>query len=223
MPQKKSKKILKYFFLFLIIGTINNKNLSTNNFTKVDEILVFGLDEKNNNEIVNNIKSLKLNNLFFLEKDKIKKIVSSNQLVENYSVFRQYPSSLKINIKKTEFLAQVVKNNDIFLLGSNGNLIKTKKFNKDIPTIIGNFNNENLLNLKKAANDSSFDFFSIKKLFFYDSGRWDLELNSGILVKLPRNNILESLKFLILILAEKQEKKIDIIDLRQKNQIILNG
>ena len=46
---------------------------------------------------------------------------------------------------------------------------------------------------------------------------------SGILVKLPRNDILASLKFLILILIENKEKKINKIDLRQKNQIILNG
>ena len=95
--------------------------------------------------------------------------------------------------------------------------------NEDIPIIVGDFNTENFMSLKKAADESNFDFFSIKKLFFYNSGRWDLELVSGIIVKLPRNDIQRSLEFLNLILNENKEKKINLIDLRQKNQIILNG
>ena len=42
-------------------------------------------------------------------------------------------------------------------------------------------------------------------------------------MKLPRNDIQRSLEFLNLILNENKEKKINLIDLRQKNQIILNG
>ena len=45
MLQKKSKKILIYFFLFLMIGTFNNKNLSNVNFLKVKEISINGLDD----------------------------------------------------------------------------------------------------------------------------------------------------------------------------------
>ncbi len=222
MPQRKSRKILLYIFLFLIIGTLNNKNFN-NKLEYENEIIVFGLDEKNNQEIANNLKLLQLGNLFFLDKNKIEEIVKSNSLVEKYSVFKEYPSSLKIKIDKTKFFAQVIKNDIYFLLGSNGNLIKTNEFNKDIPIIVGDFNTENFMSLKKAADESDFDFFSIKKLFFYNSGRWDLELASGIIVKLPRNDILDSLKFLILILIENKENKINMIDLRQKNQIIING
>ncbi len=223
MPQKKNRKILLYIFLFLIIGTLNNKDFNINNLINENEIIVFGLDEKNNQEIVNKLKLLKLSNSFFLDKNKIEEIVKSNDLVEKYSVFKEYPSSLKIKIDKTDFFAQVIKNDIYFLLGSNGNLIKTNELNKNIPVIVGDFNIENFMNIKKAADESNFNFFSIKKLFSYNSGRWDLELVSGILVKLPRNDILESLNFLALMLIENNEKKINMIDLRQKNQIVING
>ena len=95
MPQRKSRKILLYIFLFLIIGTLNNKNLN-NKLEYENEIIVFGLDEKNNQEIANNLKLLQLGNLFFLDKNKIEEIVKSNGLVEKFSVFKEYPSSLKI-------------------------------------------------------------------------------------------------------------------------------
>ena len=70
MHQRKSKKILIYFFLFLIIGSLNNKNLIKINFAKVNEISVKGLDDKNNLELMENLKFLKLNNLFLLKKKK---------------------------------------------------------------------------------------------------------------------------------------------------------
>ena len=223
MLQQKSKKILTYIFLFFIIGTLNNKNFNNNNFIVENEIVVFGLDEKNNKEILDNLKLIQLGNLLFLDKDRIEEIIISNDFVENYSVFKEYPSSLKVKINKTKFYAHVIKDDINFILGSNGKLIKTNKLSEDIPTIMGDFDNENFMKLKKAVDEINFDFFSIQKLFYHKSGRWDLELESGILVKLPKNNIAESLKFLILMLNENKEKKINYIDLRQKNQIILNG
>ena len=117
MPQQKSRKILIYIFLFLIIGTLNNKNFNNNGrFIEVNEIIVFGLDEENNREIIDKLKLLQLGNLFFLDKNKIEEKIMFNSLVEKYSVFKEYPSSLKIKIDKTEFFAQVIKNDIYFLL-----------------------------------------------------------------------------------------------------------
>ena len=223
MPQAKNRKILTYIFLFFLVGTLGNKNFSLSDFIKVNEILVYGLDDENNQEITNNLKLIKSSNLILLNKNLIEEIIISNNLVESYYVFKEYPSSLKIKIHRTEFYARVIKDGIYYFLGSNGKLIKTNISNENIPTIVGEFDNKNFMELKKAADDSKFDFFSIKKLFFHKSGRWDLELNSGILVKLPRIDILDFLKFLILFLSENKEKKINIIDLRQKNQIIFNG
>ena len=206
-----------------MIGTLNNKNWINSNFVEVNEIIVSGLDEKNNQNIMNNLKLIPLGNLFFLEKNEIEEKILSNAFVEKFWVFKEYPSSLKIRIDKTEFFAQIIKDDIYFLLGSNGKLIKTNKKIKNIPIIIGDLDNENFINLKKAADESNFDFFSIKKLFSYKSGRWDLELDSGTLVKFPKIDIEQSFEFLILFLNENKEKKFKKIDLRQKNQIILNG
>ena len=54
MPNQKSKKILLYFFIFLLIGSLNNKNFEFINFFKVDKIIVTGLD-KSNNELYENL------------------------------------------------------------------------------------------------------------------------------------------------------------------------
>ena len=51
MHQTKSKKILVYIFLFLIIGTFNNKNLNKIELNKINQINVSGLSEEKNFEV----------------------------------------------------------------------------------------------------------------------------------------------------------------------------
>jgi|TARA_B100001093_G_scaffold463007_1_gene478692 cell division septal protein FtsQ len=223
MQLKKSKKILIYFFLFLMIGTLNNKNLEINNFANLDEIIVKGLDNENNYQIIDNLNLLKINNLFFINKEQIKDKIIANNLVEKYSVFKKYPSTLKIEISKTKFLALTKINNDNFFLGSNGRLIEAINFKKDIPFIFGDFDNESFFELKKAIDETNFKYNRIKNLFFFKSGRWDIETKSGLLIRLPEKNIKKSLQLMIDFLAKENNEKINKIDLRQYNQIIIDG
>ena len=223
MHQIKSKKILIYFFIFLIIGTFNNKNLNKINFLKKIEIQVSGLDDNSNQKLKNDLNYLKINNLFFLDELKLKKIISSNNLVEKFYIFKQYPSRLDIKIKKTIFLAKVNKNGNNFYLGSNGKLIATKEYiKKNVPTIFGDFNNKNFFELREALNHINFDYDKIKNLFYFKSGRWDIELKNDLLIKLPKNNLNDSLKLFSDILDINEKKEIFLIDLRQQNQIIIN-
>ena len=48
MRQLISKKLFIYFFLFIFLVTINNKNLSELNFYRINDIKVFGLNEEEN-------------------------------------------------------------------------------------------------------------------------------------------------------------------------------
>jgi len=223
MPHQKNKKILIYIFLFLLIGTFNNKNLENIDIVKVNKIYVTGLDEKSNKKLMNNLNFLKISNLFFLNDKEITKIITANNLVEDYFVFKKYPSTLNISISKTKFLAKVKKNGNIFFLGSNGKLIKEIITEQTVPIIFGNFENKNFFELKKAIDETYFDYDEIKNLFSFKSGRWDIETNSGILIKLPKKNLKQSLKLSINILSKDDQKKINKIDLRQLNQIIING
>lgn len=206
-----------------MIGTLNNKNLKIDNFANLDEIIVKGLDNKNNYQIVNSLNLLKIDNLFFLNKEQIKDKIISNNLVEKYSVFRKYPSTLKVEISKTKFLALTKIDNNNFFLGSNGRLIETINFKKDIPFIFGDFDNESFFELKKAIDETNFEYNKIRNLFFFKSGRWDIETKSGLLIKLPESNIKESLQLMIDFLAQENNEKINRIDLRQYNQIIIDG
>ena len=86
MHQQKSKKILIYFFLFLLVGSINNINLNRITFEKIENIYIEGLDDSNSALLVNEIKKLNLKNIFFLNKKEIIEIIEKNSLVENYNI-----------------------------------------------------------------------------------------------------------------------------------------
>ena len=86
MHQRKSKKILIYFFLFLLVGSINNINLNRITFEKIENIYIEGLDDSNSALLVNEIKKLNLKNIFFLNKKEIIEIIEKNSLVENYNI-----------------------------------------------------------------------------------------------------------------------------------------
>ena len=223
MLRQKSKKIFLYFFIFLMIGTFNNKNLKENEIFKINKIDLIGLKGDKKTRLVNELNSLGMKNILFLNENKIKKIINTNNEIEQFTIFKKYPSSLDIKIEKTKFLAQIKKDGKNYFLGSNKKLIESSKLSKDIPFIFGDFKVENFFSLKKALDKTNFDYKLIDKLFFFKSGRWDIKLKNGILIKLPNQNIQDSLNLYLKILKNKNLKKINEIDLRQNKQIIING
>ena len=222
MHQRISKKIIVYLFLFLLLVTANNINLSNLNFFKTTTLSVSGLNNLEKEKFEKDFDFLKTKGLIFLDKIEISKIIFANKTVEELSVFKNYPSELKIFIKKTNFLAITKKNNQNYYIGSNGNLILTKNSLENLPFIFGNVEPNDFLKLKAYINNSEFNIEKIKNLYFFKSKRWDIETKDGLLIKLPLNQIEKSLNNLskIIILEEFKNKK--IIDLRQTNQFILN-
>ena len=72
MHQRKNKKILIYFFLLIIVSSIGNNKINIYKFKKIENINIFGLDEKNNQILLNKLINLNLGNIFFINKKKLK-------------------------------------------------------------------------------------------------------------------------------------------------------
>ena len=222
MHQRKSKKILIYFFLLFLVGSINNININNLKFQSIKNINVTGLENEDNSIISKKIKNLKLDNIYLINKKDLNTLIESNNLVEKYFIFKKYPSSLDINIDKTSFLARISKNGKIYDLGSNGKLIENKYSNNQLPFVFGNPEIIEFFNIKKIIDESQISFEEIESLYFFLSKRWDLELRNNIIIRLPNDNIKESLKLASEFLHNNEFKDIKIIDARIKNQIILN-
>ena len=221
MLQQINKKIIFYISLVIILGTFNNKNLKNFDLLKINMINIEGI-ELNNNEFLKITNLVKFNNLLSIQKSQIKEILNSNNLIEEYEVFKRYPSSLEIKIKKTNFLAFTNINGKNYLVGSNGKFINTKNYSKNLPFIFGNFEINKFLKFKKIISQTDLDYNDIKNFYYFPSGRWDIEMISGILIKLPITGIKESLNLSINLLDDIEFSNIKVLDIRQKNQIVIN-
>ena len=76
--------------------------------------------------------------------------------------------------------------------------------------------------MKNAIDETNFNYNEVKNLFFFKSGRWDIETKNGIVIKLPKEKIKNSLQVFVDILSKDQQISINNVDLRQHNQIIIN-
>jgi cell division protein FtsQ len=222
MHQRKGKKILIYFLLLFIVGSINNISLNNLKLKKINYININGLGENDNAILLQEIKNLNLGNIFSINKNEIINQINSNSLVENYNIFKRYPSSIDVNIEKTKFLARINNNGKIFLVGSNGKLTENNFSNNQLPFIFGNPNIYRFLDFKKTIDQSKISYEEIKNLYFFSSQRWDLELKNNIIIKLSENYTKESLKLAMEFLYSDEFRDVTIIDARIKDQIILN-
>ena len=223
MHQKISKKIFIYLFIFLTLGTLSNNKLKQFNLSKIDTIHITGVQEFEKNQIYQDLDNLKNRNLFSLEKNMILEIFDSYEIIETFFIFKNYPSHLDIKIKKTNFLAVVKKDNLNFYIGSNGSLIKTEKYQTNLPMIFGEVEIDEFLKFKKIIDSSNFNYNDIKNLYYFKSKRWDIKTKNDLIIKLPAKNLETSFEILLKIYKKDQFKNLKLIDLRQKNQVVLNG
>ena len=223
MQLRVNKKILFYIFLIIILSTLNNKFFSAIKLKTIDKIIIKGLEGKEKRELLSNLEFLNLNNIFFLDKFKVIEKLEANELIDNYTVFKKYPSSIEIRINKTKFLANVFIDGKSFVLGSNGKLIQTVDKNNNLPNIFGDYNKDSFFNLLKSIKKSNFELLEIKNLYFFKSGRWDLETNDNKIIKLPKKNLVASLNLALDLINHNKSKNIKILDLRQEKQVIING
>ena len=222
MQLRLNKKIHFYIFLIIFLSTLNNKFFSEIKLKSIDKIMIKGLEEKEKQELLNNFKLLNLKNILFLNKFELIKKLEANELIEDYTVFKKYPSTLEIRINKTKFLANVFKDGKFFVLGSNGKLIQTVDKNNNLPNIFGYYNKDSFFNLLKSIKKSDFELSEIKNLYFFKSSRWDIETNDNMIIKLPKKNLGASLNLASDLISNNKIKDIKILDLRQDRQVIIN-
>ena len=222
MHLNKSKKILLYLFLLIILSTFHNQILNKIKYPNLKNVIVSGLNENQNKEIINKLIFLKFQNLFILDSTQIKEILDTNTSIQNYTVFKKFPSSLIIEIEQAKILANLYKDGSNYFVGSNGKLIKANFKRIDKPFLLGNFTNDYFLKLKEIIDKSKLEYKDMKKIYFFDSGRCDIELLDGLLIRLPEKNLLESLNLSVKLMSSDKFKDIRLIDARVKNQVIFN-
>ena len=216
----KKFKIIIYLLFLLILSTTSREFIENqdNYFFKINQINIEGLSNKDNLKIYNELNILLYENILSIRKKEIQKIINQHNIIEELSIKKIYPSTIKVNIKPTSFIAKLSGSDQ--LVGENGKLIKDKENVKVLPYIFGEFSSKDFLIFKKKIVLSKFNFDNFKMLYFFPSKRWDILTYDDILIKLPQDNISDSLNLAYKIINSKDFKSTTLIDLRMNNHLI---
>lgn len=186
MHQRTNRKIIIYLFLFAILASVNNFKYINLQLFKIDLINISGLNDTENSNLYEIITNYKKKNIFFIDNLEISKNINSNNLVEKFWVFKEYPSTININLIKTNFLGITKINNIDYLIGSNGKLIKKRNDQVfDLPFIFGSVDANDFLILKEILDKSNFDASKIENFYYFKSNRWDIKTKKGLVIRLP--------------------------------------
>ena len=221
MHQRTNRKIIIYLFLFAILASVNNFKYINLQLFKIDFINISGLNDMENSNLYEKIINYKKKNIFFIDNLEISKNINSNNLVEKFWVFKEYPSTININLIKTNFLGIVKINNIDYLIGSNGKLIKKRNYQViDLPFIFGSVDANDFLILKEILDKSNFDASKIENFYYFKSNRWDIKTKKGLVIRLPPEVNVNLLNTVNQIIEDENFKNIKTLDFRQTNQII---
>ncbi len=160
-------------------------------------------------------------NFLFLKNTEVEKVLLKNTFVESFIIKKKYPDTLKIKLFEKKPIAILVDKKEKFYLSEKIDLIRFKEIQmfQNLPYVFGSQKEFRILynNLKLA----DFPIKLIKKYTFFESKRWDLEINDNIIIKLPSKNYVKSLKNFVSIKNNKNFNKYGIFDYRIEDQLIL--
>ena len=222
MHQLISKKIFIYLLLFFFLGTVNNYSIVGSSLPKINNVEIYGVNLNEQIKIMRIIENSSIENIFSINQLDFKSNFDSINFIEKFEIFKKYPSTLKIVIKKTKFIALTKKNGIDYFIGSNGKLNEKNDLILKLPFVFGDLDVEEFLKLKNQIDKSNLNFNQISNLYFYKSKRWDIETDKGKIIKLSKENIVKNLNLFTRLSKENRFKDSSIIDFRQKNQIIIN-
>lgn len=217
-------KIYFYFFLLVALVSIHNLSLknSIDNYFKIKKIVLKNdVGEEFNYDISSSLSEFYKRNIFSIDYKEFENNLGNFNIIDEYKIKKEYPSTLKIEIKKTNVLAYYLNENNKIYIGENGKKIdQISLIDKNLPIVIGKVDIKQFLELNKKLLKYNFSLNEFSKIYFFKSNRWDLLYKDKITIKLPINNLDKSLDDLKELMKNLDIDDFQIIDLRIKNKII---
>ena len=90
-----------------------------------------------------------------------------------------------------------------------------------LPSVFGNDAENNFVYFFDQLENNNFPIKKIKNFYYFQIGRWDLQLLNNKIIKLPHNNTEDAIKKSVELLNREDFKNYNIIDLRVDGKIIV--
>jgi len=199
---------------------ISKKN---NTFFKIKKVEVVNNFLVKESEIKNKLKKILEKNIFLIKRKDIEDPLRKIDFLEKIEVKKKYPSTIIVEIFETKPVAVLYENKKKYLIDSSSNLILFKdnmNFNQ-LPSVFGEGAKDYFIYFFSQLESNNFPLKNVEKFYFFEIGRWDLQLTNTKIIKFPHNNIEEAIKKSIELLDRKDFENYNIIDLRIDGKIIV--
>ena len=220
------KKSLLWLFVFFVFFTTYKPKFSFIPDSKfnIKEIIIENNSVLDSSEIKQNLSFLYEKRLFFLNIKKIEKNLKNINFIESFSVKKIYPNKIKIILLEKKPIAILQNKREKFYISNKGNLIKFKNIEiyNNLPSVFGDRNGNDFYSLYKNLKNMEFPLEQIKSFYFFETGRWDLNMNDSKVIKLPVNDYLYSVENFMKLINDNTFNHYKIFDYRIKDQLILN-
>ena len=223
--------IVIYIFLFYDQKIFKQFNSIIENYSdkyqySLSVVNINGLNNINEDEILNLIKPYKDSSIFLIPIKKIAKKISQNNWVKSINIQSNYKDTIEINIDESKPIGIYTTGIQNILFSDDLKILENIANNEKRFSALIKFEGKNSIHESIKLIDSFPDDFQqyVDKAFLINQRRWDLELKNSILLKLPENNIkeaLENYKKIYINFSNEELIEIESIDLRMKKKIIL--
>ena len=225
---KKLYRIVLLIILLIFLSTYNpggfNLILQKNNtFLKIQKIEIVNNSLIKDSKIKEKLGKIYNKNIFLIKRKDIEDPLKEINFLEKIEVKKKYPNTIIIEIFETKPVAILYKNNAKYLLDSSSNLIffeENVNFNQ-LPRIFGEGAENHFIYFFSQLENNNFPIKDVKKFYFFQIGRWDLQLTNDKIIKFPHNNTEDAIKKSIELLDRKDFENYNIIDLRIDGKIIV--
>ena len=225
---KKIYRIFLSIIILIFLSSYNpnevNLNLKKNNsFLQIKKMEIINNHLIKESDIIEKLKNIYDMNIFSIKRKDIEDPLKEINFLEKVEVKKKYPSTIIVKIFETQPTAILYKNKAKYLLDSSSNLIKFEEnmnFDK-LPNIFGEGAKNYFMYFFNQLKDNNFPIEEVKKFYFFQIGRWDLQLADGKIIKFPNNNVSGAIKKSIELLDREDFKSYNIIDLRVDGKTVV--
>ena len=224
---KKLYRIILLLLIFSFLTTYSPKEINVlpnkSFFFKIENIEIINNYLISTNTIDEKMNKIYGKNILFIKRKDIQSLLSSIDFLKKIEVRKKYPDTIIIKVYETKLVAVLYKKDQKYLLDSSSNLIpfNTNDLLKKLPSVFGEGAEKNFINFFKKLEKNNFATKRIKNFYYFQIGRWDIQLLNDQKIKLPSNKTTEAIQQIIELLDREDFKKYKVIDLRINDKIIV--
>ena len=225
---KKLYRIIILLAVFIFLTTYSPSEFNVfpkkkNFFFKIQNIEIVNNHLIDENKIIEKLTKIYEKNILFIKRSDIEKPLKSIDFLKKIEVKKKYPNTVIIKVHETKPIAILFKNNHKYLLDSSSNLIffNENMLTDDFPNVFGDGAEHDFINFYNQLENNNFPKRRVKNFYYFQIGRWDLQLLNEQIIKFPVNKITNAIQQSVELLARKDFGNYNVIDLRIHGRIIV--